>query len=63
MTIMRDYELKGISCVNCAGKIEASIRELDGVNDVSLNFPLSRLSIEIADNKALTQIEKQIQEE
>ena len=62
MTIMRDYELKGISCVNCAGKIEASIRELDGVNDVSLNFPLSRLSIEIADNKALTQIEKQIQE-
>ena len=62
MTIMRDYELKGISCVNCAGKIEASIRKLDGVNNANLNYPLSKLSIEIADNEALTQIEKQIQE-
>ncbi|NLP00636.1 MAG: cadmium-translocating P-type ATPase [Clostridiaceae bacterium] len=62
MTIKRDYELAGISCVNCAGKIEASIRKLDGVNNANLNYPLSKLSIEIADNEALTQIEKQIQE-
>jgi len=62
MTVKRDYELKGVSCVNCAGKIEAGIRELDGVNYASINFPLSRLSVEIADDSALKQIENRIQE-
>lgn len=62
MTIKRNYEVKGISCVNCAGKIEAGIKELDGVNDASINFPLSKLSIEISDTSALTQIENRIQE-
>ena len=62
MTIKRDYKLTGISCVNCAVKIESGIKKLDGVNDANLNFLLSKLSIEIEDNKALTQIETQIQE-
>ncbi|NLE24601.1 MAG: cadmium-translocating P-type ATPase [Clostridiaceae bacterium] len=62
MTIKRDYELEGISCVSCAGKIEAGIKELEGVTDASLNFALSKLSIETADHKAITRIEKQIQE-
>jgi len=62
MVIKKNYDLQGIKCVNCAGKIEAGIRELDGVNHASINFPLSRLSIEIADNSSLKQIESRIQE-
>ncbi|NLX63809.1 MAG: cadmium-translocating P-type ATPase [Clostridiaceae bacterium] len=62
MTIKRDYEVRGLSCVNCAGKIEAGIKEIDGVNDAIINFPLSRLSVEIADDSALKQIESRIQE-
>jgi len=62
MVIKKNYELEGIKCANCAAKIEAGIKELDGVNDASINFPLSRLSIEIADASSLKQIESQIQE-
>ena len=62
MTIKRDYKFTGISCVNCAGKIEAGIKNLDGIVDANLNFTLSKLSIEIAEDKASTKIEEQIQD-
>ncbi|MGI6085569.1 MAG: heavy metal translocating P-type ATPase [Acetivibrionales bacterium] len=62
MTIKRDYELTGISCVNCAGKIEAGIKKLEGVKDANLNFTLSKLSVELTEGKAPAQIEKRIQE-
>jgi len=62
MAIKRNYELEGLNCANCANKIEANIKELDGVNDANLNFPLSRLSIEVEDNSTLEQIESRIQE-
>lgn len=61
MTIKRDYELEDLSCVNCAYKIETEIKKLDGMNYANLNFSLSKLSIEVADDEVLTQIEKQIQ--
>jgi Cd2+/Zn2+-exporting ATPase len=61
MTIKRDYEFSGIDCVNCASKIEASIRNIDGVIDANLNYPLSKLSIEIDGEKPFDGIEEKIQ--
>lgn len=61
MTIKRDYEFSGINCVSCAGKIEAGIKNIDGVIDVNLNYPLSKLSIEVSGEIPLNYIESKIQ--
>ncbi len=61
MTIKRDYEFTGIDCVNCANKIEAGVRNIEGVIYASLNYPLSKLSIEVTADKPLGEIERKIQ--
>ncbi len=61
MTIKRDYELSGINCANCAGKIESGIKNIDGVINANLNYALSKLSIEVAGDIPLTKIENKIQ--
>ncbi len=61
MTIKRDYELSGINCANCAGKIESGIKNIDGVINANLNYALSKLSIEVAGDIPLVKIENKIQ--
>lgn len=62
MATKRDYVLTGIDCANCARKIESGIQKLDGIKEASLNFALSRLSIEVSDGVALNPLENKIQE-
>lgn len=61
MTVKRDYEITGVGCVNCAAKIESGIKDIDGVISASLNYPMSKLSIEVEGEKPLNEIEKKIQ--
>ncbi len=61
MMTKRDYALTGIECANCANKIENHVRKLEGVKQASLNFALSKLSIEVTDGTALPGLEAQIQ--
>lgn len=38
--------LNGLNCANCAAKIERAVSEIDGVQNVTLNFSQSKLSFE-----------------
>jgi len=61
MTVKRDYEVTGVDCVNCAAKIESGIKNIDGVISASLNYSMSKLSIEVDGEKSLYEIERKIQ--
>ncbi len=40
------YSLEGIDCANCAAKIENKINKVKGIDEATLNFMTSKLSIE-----------------
>lgn len=40
------YRLQGLGCAACAAKMENAIAKLDGVNEVSVNFITTKLSID-----------------
>ena len=44
------YLLQGLSCANCAGKIENSVSKLENVNNVSLDFVSRKLKYELPNN-------------
>jgi len=50
--MMKKYEyiLQGLSCPNCARKIQENLKKLEGMNNVILNFSKTTLSFEAEDN-------------
>ncbi len=48
--------LSGLTCANCANKIETRVNNLDGVKEANLNFTTSTLTIEGDGNKELNDI-------
>lgn len=40
------YKLENLDCANCAAKMEAAIREIDGVMSASVSFMAQKLMIE-----------------
>ena len=40
------YKLENLDCANCAAKMEAAIREIDGVMCASVSFMAQKLTIE-----------------
>ena len=40
------YELKNLDCAECADKMECAIRELKGIDNVSVNFLTQKMTIE-----------------
>lgn len=54
----RSFRLEGLDCAHCAAKIEKGISELDGVNEVTVNFMTTKLVIEGSDDKMDEIIEK-----
>ena len=34
----KTFRMENLDCANCAAKMEAAIKKLDGVNDCSVNF-------------------------
>jgi Zn2+/Cd2+-exporting ATPase len=39
------YKIEGLSCIDCAGRIEAAVRRLDGVEDAEVNHATGTLSL------------------
>ena len=45
------YNLVDLDCANCAAKMEAAIKKLDGVNDASVSFLSQKMTIDAEDDK------------
>ena len=43
------YNLKNLDCANCALKIENKIRELENINNVSINFLTEKFLLDAKD--------------
>ena len=44
------FELEYLDCAVCAAKIEAAVKELEGVDNVSVNFMTQKMTIETNQN-------------
>ncbi|RCW49733.1 heavy metal translocating P-type ATPase [Halanaerobium sp. MA284_MarDTE_T2] len=42
----KKFELEGLTCTNCAGKIEKEVNNLEDIEKVSLNFATSTITVE-----------------
>lgn len=54
----KQFRLEDLDCANCAAKMEASIRKIDGVRDASVSFFSQKLTID-ADDERFEEIMKQ----
>ena len=54
----RKFNVVDVCCANCAAKMEADIKKIDGVNDVKLNFLTQKIIID-ADDEKFEEIVKQ----
>ena len=43
------FKLVNLDCANCAAKMEAAIKKLDGVNDASVSFMTQKLTLDADD--------------
>ena len=41
--------MQDLDCANCAAKMEQSIRKIDGVTSVSINFMTQKMTLDVAD--------------
>ena len=64
MNILKNYKyiLQGLDCANCAKKIEDKIAELDGYEDVNVNFSTLKLTFNSDKENVKKEITKIIQE-
>ena len=54
------FMLEELDCAHCAAKIEDSIRKLDGVTNVSVNFLAQKMTLE-ADDARFDELLKEAQ--
>ena len=64
----KTFKMENLDCANCAAKMEAAIRKIDGVNDCSISFMAQKLSIDVedesfddimkAEQKAVTKVDR-----
>ena len=52
------FKLQDLDCANCAAKMEAAIKKIDGVNDASVSFMSQKLTLD-ADDARFEEILKQ----
>lgn len=45
----KKFKVIDVDCANCAAKMEALIKKIDGVNDASLNFLTQKLILDAED--------------
>ena len=43
--------LEDLDCANCAAKMEAAIKKIEGVNDASVSFMMQKMTIDAVDDK------------
>lgn len=59
----KTFKLIDLDCANCAAKMEAAIKKIDGVKSASVNFMSQKMTIEADDevfDKAVEQAVKAI---
>ena len=44
-------KLEDLDCANCAAKMEAAIKKLDGVKDATVSFMTQKMTIEAEDER------------
>ena len=49
-----------VDCANCAAKVEAAVKKIDGVNDATVNFMAQKLVLD-ADDARFDEILKQVE--
>ena len=47
----KSYRLDEIDCANCARKLQEELAKLDGVDAVSVNFMMQKLTLSAADDR------------
>ncbi len=55
------YKLTDLDCANCAAKMEAAIKKIDGVHDATVSFMAQKLTID-ADDARFDAIMKEVVE-
>ena len=52
------FDLEDLDCAVCAAKIEAAVKELEGVENASVNFMTQKMTIET--NRDINQLMKEV---
>lgn len=52
------FKITGIDCANCALKMEDKIKQLENVNDVSINFLTEKFTLDVKDEEFSNILEK-----
>ncbi|MBE6906295.1 cation transporter [Marasmitruncus massiliensis] len=47
----KTYRMKDLDCANCAAKMEAAIKQIDGVSAATVSFMTQKMTIEAVDEK------------
>lgn len=55
----KTFKLTDLDCANCAAKMEAGIKKLDGVNDATVSFLTQKMTVD-ADDARFDDIMKQV---
>ena len=53
------FNLTDLDCANCAAKMEAAIKKIDGVHDATVSFMTQKMTID-ADDDRFTEIMKEV---
>lgn len=57
----KKFKLTDLDCANCAVKMEAAIKKIEGVSDASVSFLMQKMTIE-ADEERFDAIMKEVVE-
>lgn len=55
----KTFKLTDLDCANCAAKMEAGIKKIDGVNDAAVSFLTQKMTVD-ADDARFDDIMKQV---
>ena len=47
----KTFKLEDLDCANCAAKMEAAIKKLDGVKDATVSFMTQKMTLEAEDER------------
>lgn len=47
----KKFKLQDLDCANCAAKMEAAIKKIDGVQDANVSFMTQKMMIDADDDK------------
>ena len=47
----KTFKLEDLDCANCAAKMEAAIKKLDGVQNATVSFMTQKMTIEAEDDR------------